>query len=94
MCTQFKNKVDLILGMPTKNHQICTLYQELTGDSSSASNMLEKEILLRTKQLLINGDDKIIVDLHNQNRGRPEQYAEFWNYVKQYLEEHAAVDDR
>jgi hypothetical protein len=94
MRTQFKNKADLILGMPTKNHQIRTLYQELTGDSSSASNMLEKEIMLRTKQLLVNGDDKIIVDLRNQNKGRPEQYVEFWKYVKQYLEEHTAVDDR
>ena len=63
MRTQFKNKAELILKMPTKNHQICTLYQELTGDSSSASNMTESEIMQRTKQLLVNGDHKIIVDL-------------------------------
>ncbi|RIA84335.1 hypothetical protein C1645_832418 [Glomus cerebriforme] len=46
------------------------------------------------QQLLISENDKIIVDLRSQNKGRPEQYAEFWNYVKQYLEDHAAVDDR
>ena len=42
--TQFKNKADLILGIPTKNHQIHTLYQELTGDSNSASNMTGKKL--------------------------------------------------
>jgi len=94
MRTKFKNKVDLILGVPTKNHQIRALYQELTGDSTSASNMTEKQIALRTKQLLINGDEKIVMDLRNLNKGRPEIYSEFWKYVKQYLEEYAAVDDR
>lgn len=94
MRTQFKNKADLILGMPTKNHQIRTLYQELTGDSSAAGNMTEKQVMLRTKQLLVNGDEKIVVDLRNVNKGRPEQFSEFWKYVKQYLEEHAAVDNR
>ena len=94
MRIQFKNKADLILGIPTKHHQVRALYQELTGDSSSATNMTEKQIMLRVKQLLINGDDKIIVDLRNFNKGRPECYAEFWKYVEQYLEEHAAVDDR
>jgi len=77
MHIQFKNKADLILGIPIKHHQACALYQELTGNSSSATNMTEKQIILRVKQLLINGDDKIIVDLHNFNKGRPECYAEF-----------------
>ncbi|CAB4374062.1 unnamed protein product [Rhizophagus irregularis] len=94
MRKQFKYKADLILGIPTKNHQARALYQELTGDSSSATNMTEKQVMLRVKQLLANGDDKIIVDLRSFNKGRPEQYAEFWKYVKQFLEEHAAVDDR
>ncbi|CAB4431161.1 unnamed protein product [Rhizophagus irregularis] len=94
MRTQFKNKANLILGMPTKNHQIRTLYQELTSDSSAAGNMTEKQVMLCTKQLLVNGDDKIVVDLRNVNKGKPEQFSEFWKYVKQYLEEHAAVDDR
>ena len=49
MRTQFKNKADLILGIPTKSHQIRTLYQELTGNSSQANNMTEKQIMLRTK---------------------------------------------
>jgi hypothetical protein len=94
MRKQFKYKADLILGIPTKNHQVRTLYQELTGDSSSANNMTEKQVMLRVKQLLINGDDKIVVDLHSFNKGRPEQYAEFWKHVKQFLEEHTAVDNR
>lgn len=94
MRKQFQHKADLILGMPTKHHQARALYQELTGDSSSATNMTEKQIMLRVKQLLINGDDKVIVDLRNLNKGRPERYAEFWKYVEKYLEEHAAVDDR
>jgi len=42
MRKQFKYKADLILGKPTKNHQARALYQELTGDSSSATNMTEK----------------------------------------------------
>ena len=69
------------------------MYQELTGDSTSSSNMTEKQIALRTKQLLINGDEKIVTDLRNLNKGRPEIYSEFWKYVKQYLEEYAAVDE-
>ena len=77
MRKQFKQKVDLILGIPTKNHQARALYQELTGDSSSATNMTEKQVMLHVKQLLINGDDKIIVDLRNFNKGRPEKYIEF-----------------
>ena len=47
--------------------------------------MIEKEIMLHTKQLLVNRDDKIIVDLCSQNKGRPEQYSEFWNYIKQLI---------
>ncbi|CAB5350750.1 unnamed protein product [Rhizophagus irregularis] len=38
MRKQFKYKADLILGIPTKNHQARALYQELTGDSSSATS--------------------------------------------------------
>ena len=49
MRTQFKNKAELILKMPTKNHQICTLYQELTSDFNLASNMTEREIMQCTK---------------------------------------------
>ncbi|PKK58505.1 hypothetical protein RhiirC2_796186 [Rhizophagus irregularis] len=57
---------NLILGMPTKYHQVRALYQKLTGDSSLTTNMTEKQIIL--KQLLINRDDKVIVDLHNLNK--------------------------
>jgi len=42
MHKQFKYKADLILSISTKNHQACTLYQELTGNSSSATNITEK----------------------------------------------------
>ena len=56
--------------------------------------MTEKQIMLRVNQLLVNGDDKVIVDLRSFNNGRPEKYAEFWKYVRQFLEEHTAVDDR
>src|SRR5437016_3924116 len=94
MRKQFQYKADLILGTPTKHHQARALYKELTGDSSSATNMSEKQIMLRVKQLLINGDNKVVVDLRNFNKGRPERYVEFWKYVEKYLEEHAAVDDR
>ncbi|GES80328.1 hypothetical protein GLOIN_2v1779246 [Rhizophagus clarus] len=72
MRKQFKYKVDLILGIPTKNHQECALYQELTGDSSSATNMTEKQVILCIKQLIVNENDKIIVDLYNFNKGQPE----------------------
>ncbi|PKC67126.1 hypothetical protein RhiirA1_458799 [Rhizophagus irregularis] len=80
MRIQFKNKADLIL--------------ELTGDSSTTGNMTEKQVILYTKQLLINGDDKIVVDLRNVNKSRPEQFSEFWKYIKQYLKEYAAVNDK
>ncbi|POG57771.1 hypothetical protein GLOIN_2v1791324 [Rhizophagus irregularis DAOM 181602=DAOM 197198] len=70
------------------------IYQELTGDSSTTGNMTEKQVILYTKQLLINGDDKIVVDLHNVNKSRPEQFSEFWKYIKQYLKEYAAVNDK
>lgn len=56
--------------------------------------MTEKQVILYTKQLLINGDDKIVVDLHNVNKSRPEQFSEFWKYIKQYLKEYAAVNDK
>ncbi|PKC16320.1 hypothetical protein RhiirA5_407138, partial [Rhizophagus irregularis] len=63
MRKQFQHKADLILDMPTKYHQARALYQDLTGNSSLATNMTEKQIML--KQLLINGDDKVIVDLQH-----------------------------
>uniref|UniRef100_U9SFI0 Uncharacterized protein n=1 Tax=Rhizophagus irregularis (strain DAOM 181602 / DAOM 197198 / MUCL 43194) TaxID=747089 RepID=U9SFI0_RHIID len=66
MRKQFQHKADLILDMPTKYHQARALYQDLTGNSSLATNMTEKQIML--KQLLINGDDKVIVDLRNLNK--------------------------
>uniref|UniRef100_U9T9R3 Uncharacterized protein n=1 Tax=Rhizophagus irregularis (strain DAOM 181602 / DAOM 197198 / MUCL 43194) TaxID=747089 RepID=U9T9R3_RHIID len=95
MRIQFKNKADLILGMPTKiTKSVPLIYQELTGDSSTTGNMTEKQVILYTKQLLINGDDKIVVDLHNVNKSRPEQFSEFWKYIKQYLKEYAAVNDK
>jgi len=72
MHKQFKYKADLILGILTKNHQAHALYQELTGDSNSATNMTEKQVMLRVKQLLVNGDDKIIVNLCSSNKGQPE----------------------
>ncbi|CAI2194880.1 6280_t:CDS:1, partial [Funneliformis geosporum] len=50
----------------------------LTGDSSSATNITEKQIMLCMKQLLINRDDKVVVDLRNFNKGRSKCYAEFW----------------
>ena len=53
MHKQFKYKADLILGILTKNHQAHALYQELTGDSNSATNMTEKQVMLRVKQLLV-----------------------------------------
>ncbi|GET61555.1 hypothetical protein GLOIN_2v1791324 [Rhizophagus irregularis DAOM 181602=DAOM 197198] len=56
--------------------------------------MTEKQVILYTKQLLINGDDKIVVDLHNVNKSRPEQFSEFWKYIKQYLKEYAALKMR
>ncbi|CAI2193385.1 13814_t:CDS:2 [Funneliformis geosporum] len=73
----FKQKVNLVLGILTKNHQARALYQKLTGDSSSATNMTEKQVMLHVKQLLINRDDKIIADLCNYNKDRPEKYTEF-----------------
>ncbi|CAI2193609.1 7870_t:CDS:1, partial [Funneliformis geosporum] len=58
----------------------------LTGDSSSATNITEKQIMLCMKQLLINRDDKVVVDLRNFNKGRSKCYAEFWKYVEKYLD--------
>ena len=49
MRKQFKYKANLILGIPTKTHQTRALYQELTGDSTSATNMSEKQIILCVK---------------------------------------------
>ncbi len=45
MHKQFKYKA--------KNHQAHALYQELTGDFNSATNMTEKQVMLRVKQLLV-----------------------------------------
>ncbi len=56
--------------------------------------MIEKQIILHVKQLLINEDNKIIVDLCNFNKSRPEWYTEFWKYIKQFLEEHTAIDNK
>ncbi|GES73663.1 hypothetical protein GLOIN_2v1779246 [Rhizophagus clarus] len=43
-------------------------FDKLTGDSNATSNMNEKQIILRTKQLFVNKDDKMIIDLHNFNK--------------------------
>ncbi len=49
MRKQFKYKADLILSILIKNHQARILYQELTDDSSSTTNMIEKQIILHVK---------------------------------------------
>ncbi len=66
MHKQFKYKADLILGILTKNHQAHALYQELTGDSNSATNMTEKQVMLRVKQLLVRcWTDQILIKGNN-----------------------------
>ena len=71
-------------------------YQVLTGDSSSAHTLAEKEVDERVAEILEMQDPELISDLRVNNEGRPEKYEAFLqecqNFINVAVE--TAVDDR
>ena len=71
-------------------------YQVLTGDSSSAHTLAEKEIDERIGEMLEMQDPELISDLRLNNEGRPEMYEAFLEECKKFISAsvETAVDDR
>lgn len=68
----------------------------LTGDSSSARNLSEKEVDERVAEILEMEDADLVCDLRINNDGRPEQYETFLDQCKRFIDSsvETAVDDR
>ncbi len=71
-------------------------YQVLTGDSSSARTLAEKEVDERVAEILEMQDPELICDLRVNNEGRPEMYKAFLEECKKFINTavETAVDDR
>ena len=68
----------------------------LTGDSSSARTLAEKEVDERVAEMLEMQDPELIVDLQVDNEGRPEMYDAFLQECEKFISAsvETAVDDR
>ena len=71
-------------------------YQVLTGDSSSARTLAEKEVDERVAEMLKMQDPELIVDLRVDNEGRPEMYEAFLQECKKFISAsvETAIHDR
>ena len=73
-----------------------SLYREVTGDSSAATNEHVAEIDERVRLLLEMEDPDVVLDLRSLQTGHKSQYDVFWDECRKFLEEEVGtpVDDR
>ena len=76
----------------TKPHRAEYLIRSLLGDSSASNSENQKSILQRFHEYVSLGTD-IICDLR-MNNGAKQKFDEFWDIVKEFIENKTAVDDR
>ena len=71
-------------------------YKRLTGDQAAAAYQSEEMVDKRVREMLDMEDPDLIWDLRMNNKGRPEEYTEFLEECKKYIDGVAqtAVDDR
>ena len=82
-------------GTGVKSAILLEAYKSLTGDKSAAETTNEELVDLRVKEMLDLEDPDLIWDLRVNNEGRPEQFKEFLEECKRYIEGtvQTAVDD-
>ncbi len=64
-----------------------TLYYDLTGDTSTTSNSICKEIEDRLRLMLTLEDPSIIVDLRINNGFKGKEFDVFWDEMEAYFNE-------
>lgn len=64
-----------------------TLYYDLTGDASTTSNLICKEMEARLRIMLTLEDPSIIVDLRINNGFKGKEFDIFWNEMEAYFNE-------
>ena len=64
-----------------------TLYYDLTGDASTTSNSICKEMEERLRMMLTLGDPSIIVDLRINNGFKGKEFDTFWDEMEAYFNE-------
>ena len=64
-----------------------TLYYDLTGDTSTASNSICKEVEDRLRIMLTLEDPSIIVDLRINNGFKGKEFDIFWDEMEAYFNE-------
>ena len=72
------------------------MYRMLTNDNSAASNDTTAEVDQRIKMMIDMQDPEVVVDLRENNPGRPSKYEPFWEEAAKYIEEvsQTAVHER
>jgi hypothetical protein len=64
-----------------------TLYYDLTGDASTTSNPICKEIEDRLRLMLMLEDPSIIIDLRVNSGFKGKEFDIFWNEMEAYFNE-------
>ena len=78
-----------------KSKQARHIYKLLTGDASSSTNEVEKQVDIRVQQAFDLQDPDVIMDLREHKEGKPPKYSEFFDKTKSYLENVVeAADER
>ena len=71
-----------------------SLYRELTGDASSATNEHDAKFNERVQLLFDMEDPDIVLDLRAWNTGQKSQYDVYWDECRKFLQEIGTpVDD-
>ena len=72
-----------------------SLYRDLTGDSSAATNVHEADIDERVRLLVDMEDPDVVLDLRASHTGHKSQYDVFWGECQKFLEKVGTpVDER
>ena len=94
MRRQFQEEISLLTN--TKGTAAITIYQKLTGDSSVLEDPNSRKIQQRMRLIIDTQDPELIADMRLLNKGRPEEFEEFWKVAQALINEAElkAVDDR
>ncbi|UZO26794.1 uncharacterized protein OCT59_019007 [Rhizophagus irregularis] len=66
---------------------LCTLYQDLTGNAISNSNLISQEVQERIKLMYETQDPNIVFDLRKNGGFKGTKFDEFWNEMDAYFNE-------
>ena len=63
------------------------MYQDLTGDATSSSNLISQEVQERIKLMYETQDPNIIFDLRKNGGFKGTKFNEFWDEMDAYFNE-------